>query len=96
MPVTIHASPDKVGRIVDESYDHPKVFLYCAYGPTKKKVFHSSFPSNTAPEKVIPLKNDFVNGVICAYRKDLHLVLRPDDIWLSIITQFSFYVSGHA
>lgn len=31
-----------------------------------------------------------------AYQQDLHLVLYPDDVWLAITTQFSFYVGRHA
>jgi ATP-dependent phosphoenolpyruvate carboxykinase len=31
-----------------------------------------------------------------AFQQDLHIVLRPDDAWLAITTQFSFYVSNNA
>jgi hypothetical protein len=37
-----------------------------------------------------------VNGTIRAFQQDLHLVLRPDDVWLAITMQFRFYVAGHA
>jgi hypothetical protein len=46
--------------------------------------------------KVVPYRNGLVNGVIRAFQQNLHLVLRPDDIWLSILTQFGFYVNVHA
>lgn len=29
-----------------------------------------------------------------AFQQDLHLVIRPDDIWLAILTQFNFYVNA--
>ncbi|KAF2798326.1 hypothetical protein K505DRAFT_346643 [Melanomma pulvis-pyrius CBS 109.77] len=60
-------------------------------------VLHTSF--STLPENgecIVPYGNGFVHGAIRAFQQDLHLVLRPDDVWLSIATQFSFYVNAHA
>lgn len=37
-----------------------------------------------------------MEGIIRAFEQDLHLVLRPDDIWLGILIQFGSYVQGHA
>ncbi|EHK50530.1 hypothetical protein TRIATDRAFT_210863 [Trichoderma atroviride IMI 206040] len=45
---------------------------------------------------LVPYKNGFVNGIIRAFQQDLHLVLRADDMWLAIMTQFSSYVNGHS
>jgi hypothetical protein len=45
---------------------------------------------------LVPYGNGFVDGIIRAFQQDLHLSLRPDDLWLAIIVQFSFYVNGHA
>ncbi|OCK79451.1 hypothetical protein K432DRAFT_455361 [Lepidopterella palustris CBS 459.81] len=45
---------------------------------------------------VIPYRNGFVNVILRAFQQDFHLILRPDDMWLSILTQFSMYVNGHA
>lgn len=46
--------------------------------------------------QVIPLKQGLVGLVSEAYCKHHNLVLRPDDIWQAILTQFSFYVNAHA
>lgn len=46
--------------------------------------------------KLIPYPNGLVNGLIRAFQQDLHIVLRPDDLWLAILTQFGMYVNGHA
>jgi hypothetical protein len=60
---------------------------------------HHSFKdldsSATAP-RVAPSPNGFVHGIIHTFQQDLHLVLRPDDVWQAVITQFAFYVTGHA
>ncbi|KAL6861957.1 hypothetical protein J3F83DRAFT_746284 [Trichoderma novae-zelandiae] len=67
-------------------------------GPEARKVLHHSFGDVDHSEalNVVPYANGFVNGIIRAFQQDLHLVLRPDDIWLAIMVQFSFYVNGHA
>lgn len=67
-------------------------------GPESRKVLHHSFGDVDHNEalKVVPYNNGFVNGIIRAFQQDLHLVLRPDDVWLAIMGQFSFYVNGHA
>ncbi|TFB01843.1 Uncharacterized protein CCMA1212_006320 [Trichoderma ghanense] len=67
-------------------------------GPESRKVLHHSFGDLDHNEAlhVVPYANGFVNGIIRAFQQDLHLVLRPDDVWLAITVQFSFYVNGHA
>ncbi|KAJ7092901.1 hypothetical protein B0H15DRAFT_938478 [Mycena belliarum] len=45
---------------------------------------------------LIPKKNGFVDTVILAYNQHHALVIRPDDVWLAILSQFSFFVNGNA
>lgn len=40
--------------------------------------------------------NGFVHTVIDCYNHHYNLVIRPDDIWMAILTQFSFYINGNA
>ncbi len=47
---------------------------------------HGSGPATA----VVPNKNGFAHTVIRAWQQDLHLRIRPDDVWLAILTQFSF------
>ena len=51
-------------------------------------------------EKSTNLTNHAPRGLlsaICeAYNQHHHLVLRPDDVWQAILTQFSFYVNANA
>jgi hypothetical protein len=56
----------------------------------------SSFTDLNQFTKIVPYHNGLVNGIIRPFQQDLHLVLRPDDIWLAIFTKFGFYVNGHA
>ncbi|KAF7341366.1 hypothetical protein MVEN_01873100 [Mycena venus] len=40
--------------------------------------------------------NGFVNTVITAYNGHHALVIRPDDVWLAILSQFNFFVNANA
>ncbi|KAM0177292.1 hypothetical protein ACHAPC_008865 [Botrytis cinerea] len=46
--------------------------------------------------KILPAGNGLVHTCLEAYNQHRHLVLRPDDIWIAIVTQFSFYVNKHS
>jgi len=41
-------------------------------------------------------ENGFVGGVFESYNNHHDLILRPDDVWISILTQFSSYVNANA
>ncbi|MCJ1468419.1 hypothetical protein MMC07_007047 [Pseudocyphellaria aurata] len=64
--------------------------------PESRSIIQSSFSDLDTASMLIPYGNGFVEGIIRAYEQDLHLVLRPDDIWLSILTQFSMFVNAKA
>lgn len=64
--------------------------------PESRPIIQSSFGDFDHATVVIPYGNGMVNGIIRAFQQDLHLVLRPDDVWLSILTQFSMFVNANA
>jgi hypothetical protein len=37
-----------------------------------------------------------VHTIISAYNKHHNLIIRPDDVWITILTQFNFYVNANA
>ena len=41
-------------------------------------------------------RSGFINGSVTAYNDHLHLILRPEDIWLSILVQLKCYTNAHA
>jgi hypothetical protein len=45
---------------------------------------------------LIPNQNGFVSTLLDAYTQDRALVIRPDDVWLAILSQFNFFVSARA
>ncbi|KAF9525539.1 hypothetical protein CPB83DRAFT_885559 [Crepidotus variabilis] len=40
--------------------------------------------------------NGLVHTVVDAYNRHHNLVLRPDEVWMAILTQFNFYVNAHS
>ncbi|OCL04817.1 hypothetical protein AOQ84DRAFT_441846 [Glonium stellatum] len=66
--------------------------------PENRRIIQSSFKdlNVNSSSRLVPYRNGFVNGVIRAFQQDLHLVLRPDDVWISILTQFSMFVNANA
>ncbi|KAJ7153960.1 hypothetical protein C8R43DRAFT_1235343 [Mycena crocata] len=62
---------------------------------TKSKA--TELPTSTSsPPPIIPSPNGFVHTVISAYNSHHNLVIRPDDVWLAILTQFNFFVNANA
>lgn len=59
------------------------------------EVFQSSVKDADIPH-VVPSPNGFVYACIQAYNQHQNLVIRPDDVWMCILTQFSMYVNKHA
>jgi len=53
----------------------------------------TEFPKNS---RLCGIENGFIDTVITCYNRHHNIVLRPDDIWTAIMTQFSFYVNKHA
>ena len=44
---------------------------------------------------VMPARQGLISAITHAYNTHHNLILRPDDVWQAILTQFSFYVTGH-
>ncbi|KAL2821139.1 hypothetical protein BJX63DRAFT_257592 [Aspergillus granulosus] len=61
-----------------------------------REIIQSSFDYLAADNACFASKNGFVHGCIEAYNKHHHLVIRPEDVWLAILTQFSLYVNANA
>lgn len=66
--------------------------------PTKSHgdILQSSLDGGNLPPVLLARKNGFVDAVTAAYSRHHHLTLRPEDVWLAIISQFSLYVNKHA
>ncbi|KJA15207.1 hypothetical protein HYPSUDRAFT_48587 [Hypholoma sublateritium FD-334 SS-4] len=61
---------------------------------TPGRVLQSSFDGKDAATHV-PQRNGLIGTVLDAYANHHHLILRPDDIWIAVMMQFSFYVKAN-
>ncbi|KAF8315414.1 hypothetical protein DL93DRAFT_2125510 [Clavulina sp. PMI_390] len=54
----------------------------------------SDEPNGTV--KIVKATNGLVHSLTTAYNEHCHLVLRPDDVWHALLSQFSLYVQANA
>lgn len=94
MPAIIRPQPSKVGRSIEQVFSNPKDLLRrLSYEHSYHTVLHSSFEPSV---NILPYENGFVHTVLNAFQRDLHLELRPDDVWLAILSQLSFFINAQA
>ncbi|ORY16581.1 hypothetical protein BCR34DRAFT_597590 [Clohesyomyces aquaticus] len=64
----------------------------------KAQVLYSgtSSTSNLSSGTVYPTSDSFVRGSIDAWGQHQHLILRPEEVWFSILAQMNFYMSNHS
>ncbi|KAJ7259937.1 hypothetical protein B0H12DRAFT_406158 [Mycena haematopus] len=65
----------------------------------KARIIRSCIGGHPGPDstnfKIIPApRNGFVDTVLCAYAHHHALIIRPDDVWLAVVSQFSFYATA--
>ncbi|KAL5501091.1 hypothetical protein ACEPAH_9478 [Sanghuangporus vaninii] len=58
------------------------------------ELLQSSMPDKL--ESFATQRNGFVHTVLDAYNHHHHLVIRPDDVWITILSQLSSYVNAHS
>jgi hypothetical protein len=58
-------------------------------------VFSSSF-NGISDGTLYPTSDGFVRGAIDAWAQHQHLVIRPDEVWFSILVQMNFYMNENA
>ncbi|TFK66157.1 hypothetical protein BDN72DRAFT_900080 [Pluteus cervinus] len=66
----------------------PKQAQHCT------KILQTSFREEDV-DSLIPKRNGFVHTVLDAYSQHHHLQLRPDDMWMTILSQFSCFVNAN-
>ncbi|KID83848.1 hypothetical protein MGU_08933 [Metarhizium guizhouense ARSEF 977] len=95
MPAILHLQSPSSPPVVGTSQDRPRAVALDLIPDRAKRwrVLHTSV-SDADDGTVVPHSNGFVCTVLRAWQQDQHLELRPDDVWLSVLTQFSFYLNG--
>ncbi|KFH63080.1 hypothetical protein MVEG_11117 [Podila verticillata NRRL 6337] len=110
MPITINPC-GKPLEAIDTRYSTPKPDDHYVKNPfdivpgrfeEQGEVFQCSFPmpSKESFEEglIMPSRhvNGFVDSALKAYNEHHHLVIRPDDVWIAILSQFNFFVNANA
>lgn len=104
MPVTIKPSTHgaeayDAGRGRDAVLDAKELLWNSLPGkiPLDIELYQSSWGRGAAalPGTIVPSSNGLVDALRLAYSRHHHLVLRPEDLWFAILTQFSLYVNAH-
>jgi len=57
---------------------------------------HSSTNFSAGSPAIYPSGESFFRGVLQAWGEHLHLVIRPDEVWFTILIQMNFYMGSHA
>ncbi|KAK3331415.1 hypothetical protein B0H66DRAFT_96720 [Apodospora peruviana] len=63
---------------------------------TSHSVTGTNFSSSSGSEGLHPSGDSFIRGAIQAWGEHLHLVIRPDEVWFTILVQMNFYMLSHA
>ena len=100
-PMSHPARPFLEDKLQPRSTQSPLLFLLRSVAPHTtslvEEVLHTSFPANLdLMRDIIPKGNGFVATAIEAYNNHRNLIIRPDDVWLAIMTQFSFFVNANS
>ncbi|KAF8453382.1 hypothetical protein BDZ91DRAFT_786739 [Kalaharituber pfeilii] len=61
-----------------------------------KEVIQSSLSEEASHTNLVPSNNGFIDAVLTAHAQHHHLEIRPDDVWITILTQFSMFVNANA
>ncbi|KAK8103197.1 hypothetical protein PG984_016343 [Apiospora sp. TS-2023a] len=98
MPATIKIANHEANLIFNpQGVDSRESLLDTLHGAnTHGDILQSSLDRGNIPPTLLAHKNGFVEAVTAAYSRHHHLTLRPEDIWLAIISQFSLYVNKNA
>ncbi|KAJ5624392.1 hypothetical protein N7510_000701 [Penicillium lagena] len=101
MPVTLKTSDKEpvawTGRRCENAEDFLKEACEAEYYRCKQVLQSSISRLPVASQTHIsPSPHGFVHAVWHAYSDHHNLVLRPEDVWFSILVQLSFYIHAHA
>ncbi|KZV67644.1 hypothetical protein PENSPDRAFT_611203 [Peniophora sp. CONT] len=98
MPVSFHPASHRAKSVTDVTPLDAASLLERSTGVEAKEILQSFLGRGPTADAEAPLMHPASGGlvttVINAYNRHYALVLRPDDVWLAILTQFSFFVNG--
>ncbi|KAF6785753.1 hypothetical protein CSOJ01_15533 [Colletotrichum sojae] len=96
MPTVVRPQPSIVGVNRDSAVKSASDLLrdVSRQDFLQNGILHTSFKSPDTSAGIVPAENGFWQTIIRAFQQDLHLTLRPDDVWLAILVQVSFFIGN--
>lgn len=94
MPVTIRTQPIDGEQWQKTTTTDPMEALRVSASSKGAKLMQSSVEARKSA--FTPSTNGLVDAAMEAWNGHHHLVLRPDDVWLAIISQLGFFINAHA
>ncbi|KDQ07427.1 hypothetical protein BOTBODRAFT_60011 [Botryobasidium botryosum FD-172 SS1] len=100
MPVTFEVTKDKAKsavastRHMSDVQDFVKTF-FPTHGHRCAEILQSSLTQEDL-DSLEPKVKGFVGTVLAAYNMGHHLTIRPDDVWIAIVTQLTLFVNAHS
>jgi hypothetical protein len=102
MPVKVYPAPHTADKWVEGYYKPAKDAEDLLAGASDasaaqmKSLVSSSFTIDPVAPPIYASQNGFVDAIYKAYTKHHHLIIRPDDVWIAILSQLNFYINAHA
>merc|ERR1712038_197054 len=96
-PVQFHGKSPSLQTVIENNPAFVK-----AFGNSKQteknpgSIIQQSSSSTSKTTTLNYAPRGLLSAVCTAYNQHHHLILRPDDVWQAILTQFSFYVNANA
>ncbi|KAM5540277.1 hypothetical protein V8D89_006096, partial [Ganoderma adspersum] len=100
IPVTFDVATRKARPIFRDEDPHKTVGDFLRASCSEQwidsgEMLQTSIAKSSLPT-LKPQRNGFVHTVVEAYGQHHNLRIRPDDVWIAILSQLSFYVNKHA
>jgi hypothetical protein len=77
-----------------------ELFKNCCYKEFEKirndHIIQSSINNPEHGSQYLGASNGFVNSAMLAYNQHHHLIIRPEDIWFTVLVQLNIYINEHS
>jgi hypothetical protein len=77
-----------------------ELFKNCCYKEFAKirndHIIQSSINDPEHGSQYLGASNGFVNSAVLAYNQHHHLIIRPEDVWFTVLVQLNIYINEHS
>ncbi|KAE9381225.1 hypothetical protein N431DRAFT_359019 [Stipitochalara longipes BDJ] len=96
-PHGANALSDTHGRALKSGKELFRNSCYKEFAKIKNDhIIQSSFDDPEEGFQFLGANNGFVNAAVKSYSQHHHLIIRPEDVWFSVLVQLNVYINEHA